>query len=99
MFSVSRWLCKLGLSASATPYRRRRVRLEVEALEDRLAPTVAFKPIFGAEKTFYTHGTGFPTTLVAPPVFPIFWGSYWQSPPYAAEPISADLANVVFDAD
>ncbi len=62
------------------PVPRRPRRLELEALEDRLTPTVVFRPHF-------TNSGGLPAeTLTAdsrnaaqvdPQVFVLFWGTYW----------------------
>jgi hypothetical protein len=77
----------------AARLRRRKLKLRLECLEDRLVPTVAFLPLFGAETTHYTDGTGFPTYLNSPSVYPIFWGSFWQATPGAVAAITSDLAR------
>jgi hypothetical protein len=58
-----------------------------------MVPTVAFKPLFGSEVAHYTDGTGLATALNSPPVYLIFWGSFWQNTPGAAATIASDLAR------
>jgi hypothetical protein len=59
-------------SRARKPRRPQRVRPTVEALEDRLVPTVAFKPFFGAEGLFNNHNL-----LSSSDIYPIFWGHWW----------------------
>jgi hypothetical protein len=68
-------------------------RLELETLEDRAVPTVMFNPHFGQE-TITDHGG---TKLNSPPVYLIFWGSYWQSGAGAqmAANIQSQTANLL----
>jgi hypothetical protein len=54
--------------------RRRGYRPALESLEDRRVPTILFVPKFGAE----TLAPNLPKAgLTSPPVFVVFWGSYW----------------------
>jgi hypothetical protein len=48
---------------------------KLEALEDRAVPTVLFTPQYGAETVFDTHGY----KLSSPPIYLIFWGTYWTT--------------------
>lgn len=59
---------------AAAPNKKPRTRPTLEALEDRLVPTIAFTPQFGAEQyTGSYHG------MQNPPVYLIFAGSWSQS--------------------
>ncbi len=73
----------------------RRTALGLEALEDRVVPTVAFTPVYGAEQAHYTHGTGLAGTLNNPPVYLIFWGSYWETNPTAVRNLTDDFYEVI----
>ena len=58
----------------------RPARLSLQSLEDRLVPTVVFDPRFGAESLAPPAGGAAQyTTLSSPPVYLIFWGSYWST--------------------
>jgi Ca2+-binding RTX toxin-like protein len=63
------------------PHQRRpkkaRPQLLVECLEERTVPTVLinYNPVFGPETL--AHGNG--DHLSSPPVYLIFWGSYWSA--------------------
>jgi hypothetical protein len=50
-----------------------RYRPRLEPLEDRTVPTIVWSPHFGAETTLDHQGN----RLSSPPVYFIFWGSYW----------------------
>jgi hypothetical protein len=56
--------------------RPARSHLQVESLEGRDVPSVFFQPQFGPE----TVHDGGAYKLNSPPVFLIYWGSYWTSP-------------------
>jgi hypothetical protein len=61
------------------PNRRpqsRRWPLQLEALEDRLVPTVVFQPTFGSEAL---DASSQDHALQSPTVYLLFWGSYWQT--------------------
>jgi hypothetical protein len=79
---------------------KKRTRLELEALEDRLVPTVVFTPKFGAE-TLNAPGNGAAsyTTLNHPTVNLIFWGSYWTDTtgagPSQAKTLKDDLGSLI----
>lgn len=47
----------------------------MEALEDRVTPTVFFTPQLGAETLLRDNGD----RMDRPPVFVIFWGDYWST--------------------
>jgi hypothetical protein len=51
-----------------------RGRLWLEALEDRCVPTIVFSNQYGTEQLLPQGGN----TLSSPPVYFLFWGSYWQ---------------------
>jgi hypothetical protein len=65
---------KGGRRRARKPERRQPIRPAIERLEDRMVPTVAFRPVFGAEHMLSTGGH----QLQSPRVFPIFWGSWWK---------------------
>jgi hypothetical protein len=73
-------------SAQTLP-RKTTPRLQLESLEERTVPTIVFNPVFSPE-TVTDHGG---TKLNNPPVYLIFWGSYWQTP--AGVQMCADLQN------
>jgi hypothetical protein len=81
------------LSRPAARQRRRQVKLHLESLEDRVVPTVLFKPVFGPEAI--DSGT-VSSALSNPNIYPIFWGSFWQtqSGNAAAQALARDLAAV-----
>jgi hypothetical protein len=57
-----------------SPRKRKPVRLGVEMLEDRLVPTILFRPHFGAEAIAPgSQNDG----MQSPPVYMTFWGPYW----------------------
>jgi hypothetical protein len=70
-----------GASARRTrPFRNRRRaggcrRPGVECLEDRTLLTVAFQPVWGPETATDNGGS----KMSSPPVYLLFWGSYWNS--------------------
>jgi hypothetical protein len=68
--------------------RRRRTRLEVESLEDRLVPTIVFNPAFGNE-TIKPGSTS--AGMQNPAVNIIFSGTYWDTP--TAQATEAALLN------
>jgi hypothetical protein len=72
----SRTKSRAGAGRPASRSRRRSVPLGLESLEDRLVPTILFKPHFGPESV--TPGSPL-TALKSPPVYFIFWGSYWAT--------------------
>jgi hypothetical protein len=78
---------RAGGKHSARPARR--VRLELEALEDRTVPTVVFAPQYGAEQVIPSPSGSF-TTLSNAPVYLIFWGQQWNS---AFEPGAPPVLN------
>src|SRR5579872_6543297 len=55
--------------------------LGLEPLEDRTVPAVFFNPNYGAETLVPTPGTqlGYSVINDNPPVYLIFWGSYWNT--------------------
>jgi hypothetical protein len=55
---------------------------------------VSFTPAFGTEKTYYTQG-GQPSYVSDPPIYPIFWGPYWQNNPIAVQVMDISLDEVV----
>jgi Ca2+-binding RTX toxin-like protein len=85
-------LCKT-LSPRRSPQRPgKALRLELEALESRLVPTVVvhYNPAFGPEHaTTYTAGD----VLHNPQINLIFWGSYWKNP--VNSPTQNDIFNKV----
>jgi hypothetical protein len=64
----------------------RRARLGLEYLEDRITPTIVFRPHFGAESAVDRGGE----KLSSVPVYLIFWGSYWTNNPAGL----GDLGNI-----
>jgi hypothetical protein len=54
---------------------RSRNTLALEQLEERVLPTIVFDPVFGAESTKTDGGY----RLNSPPLYLIFWGSYWAT--------------------
>jgi hypothetical protein len=51
-----------------------RARLNVETLEERLVPTIVYTPKFGSETLVAgSQNIG----MKSPPVYLVFWGSYW----------------------
>src|SRR5690242_10092771 len=68
---LSRWTRK------SRPVIRPSRRLEVEALEERVTPTVVFRPHYPGE-TLAPNSQN--TAQSSPFVFVIFWGSYWATP-------------------
>jgi hypothetical protein len=64
--------------------RRRRVVLQLEALEERMVPTILFQPQFGAEVRLTTNDYGQPywngPVLSSTPIHFIFEGNYWANP-------------------
>jgi hypothetical protein len=56
--------------------RAHQFRPTIEALEDRLVPTVIFQPQFGTEALRQGNGP----VLSSTPVYLIFEGHYWQRP-------------------
>ncbi len=59
----------------ATPSKKKpTIRLSLEALEDRLVPTVVFTPQFGSETYTGSHNG-----MQDPPVHLIFSGPYWNT--------------------
>jgi hypothetical protein len=75
------WLRKIGNQNTNSPrrsvaqQRRPRQHLALEPLEDRVTPTVIFNSFFGPETQKPNGGA----SLSSPPIFLIFWGSYWGS--------------------
>jgi hypothetical protein len=78
----------------ATRPAARRSRPILESLERRLALTVSFTPFFGVEHT-YNVSVGLPTSLQDPPIYPIFWGPYWQNNSIAVQVIDVELSEVI----
>ncbi len=74
------WISGGGRSArsarrrAASPPKKPRTRLTLEALEDRLVPTVVFNPVFGAETYTGSHDG-----MQNPPVHLIFSGDGWNT--------------------
>src|SRR5579884_1444726 len=66
-------------------------RLRVRALEKRDLMSVVFYPRFGNESAAYQSGQ----RLVDPPVYLIYWGSYWTHNP-TATPTQVDQAAASF---
>jgi hypothetical protein len=56
---------------------RRRTRLDVERLEDRLVPTVLFYPQNGVENATNPGGPVLGNVSWGMPVYTIYWGTYW----------------------
>jgi hypothetical protein len=79
MYSFLRRLRALFGKRSSTRKvaRRPRFRPELCQLEDRVVPTVAFTPQFGAE---YPAASANGAVLNNPSVVLIFWGDYWLNP-------------------
>jgi hypothetical protein len=67
-----------------------RRRPGVECLEDRTLMTVAFQPVWGPETAFDNGGP----KMSSPPVYLLFWGSYWKSAQGVTDKASI-LYNVV----
>jgi hypothetical protein len=59
---------------ATSPTKKPRTRPTLEALEDRLVPTIVFTPQFGAE-----NYTGTNNGMQDPPVHLIFSGQYWTN--------------------
>jgi hypothetical protein len=68
-------------SRATPPKNRPRTRPTLEALEDRLVPTVAFIPQMGNSvlPTVTSPTSAESASLQSPPVVLIFTGSYWQT--------------------
>src|ERR1700675_3478218 len=64
-----------GRRARPQAKRLRKASLQVEALEERAVPTIAFTPHFGAETTSGTTSY----SLQSPTVNLVFSGSYWST--------------------
>ena len=77
---------------------KHRVRPQVEAMEARRLLTVAFQPVYGPEQTFDNDWNGLATSLKSPNIYPIFWGSYWQSNPAAVTALASAFAAVTESA-
>ncbi|HZV03940.1 MAG TPA: hypothetical protein VE999_02520 [Gemmataceae bacterium] len=75
----------------ARPARRQRVRLELEQLEQRDVPTVAFLPHNPAPMVTDKGGD----YLNSPPVYLIFWGKEWNG---GANPMVNDIENATANA-
>jgi hypothetical protein len=75
--------------------RPRRARpLALEQLEDRVTPAVVFNQVFGVE-TDKQDGNA---VLNSPPVFLIFWGSYWSTHASDVANVRGAVSNVVSSA-
>jgi hypothetical protein len=83
-------LFRAAPSRARKPRRRGRASLAVEALEDRLVPTVAFKPFFG---TGVTNFGG--KVLPSSDIYPIFWGDWWGSHPDEVAKLTAAFDHLV----
>jgi hypothetical protein len=77
LLGLSRLAKSTGNKATPAARKGRRARLELECLEGREVPTVAFDPTFGAESV--AAGSNY-HNLQDPAVNLIFAGSYWTSP-------------------
>ncbi len=97
---MKRWLRKvLGVEKQRSQREVRRARrrqppwarLLLEPLEDRTLPTVVFDPVYGTEAPKQDNGAA----LSSPPVYLIFWGSWWNSHPDAVKAVKQASANVV----
>jgi hypothetical protein len=81
MFSYLKCLLGKPAHSGCRPHQRRpkraRTQLLVECLEERTVPTVMinFNPVFGPETQAQSNGAH----LDSPPVYLIFWGSYWST--------------------
>ncbi|HLJ95960.1 MAG TPA: hypothetical protein VKU02_22490, partial [Gemmataceae bacterium] len=75
--------------------RRRKTPLQarpaIEAMEERLVPTVAFKPVFNGEAV-YPFPSGY---LKDGDIYPIYWGSGWQNIQAAENQLDFALSQVV----
>jgi hypothetical protein len=67
------WFKNAGAARRRSTAKKQTARLTVEALEDRLVPTVVFQPHFAGESVVSGQGTG----LNSATVFLLFEGSYW----------------------
>jgi acrosin len=90
-----RWLHDL----SSRPGRRRtapaRGRPALECLEDRVTPTVLFKPQFGAETVNYSVNVLDDSPGIN--AYLVFWGSYWQTAAGSAQAAAVESSvNAVF---
>jgi hypothetical protein len=74
--AIARFWTKPGRRPANAAKKSRRARLDIEALEDRQVPTVAFNPHFGAE-SIAAGSTN--DGMQHPPVYLIFSGSYWTT--------------------
>jgi hypothetical protein len=70
--------------------RPKRAQLQVESLEERSVPAILFQPQFGVEPTTNHNGIG----LNDVPVYLLFWGSAWNSPP-PGSPTMADVTSAI----
>jgi hypothetical protein len=87
--SFSRFMKNNATARRAKP--RRRVRPMVETLEDRLAPAVVFKSAFGDESLLQDGAL----RVQSPPVYLIFWGSYWSTHSSDLDKIRTAAGNVI----
>jgi hypothetical protein len=71
--SYLRRVCSLaGQNRSSRRYSKNGRSLQLESLEDRMVPTILFKPQFGAEQV--QHQLNSPVLNDDPPINLIFWG-------------------------
>lgn len=85
MFDFGKWFRKTFrvdalLDGGRRPARPNRPRPSLEALEDRLVPTILFQPAFGPETTtgsaeYNQPQNGVPVTT---PINLVFLGQYWN---------------------
>jgi hypothetical protein len=68
------------------------VALAVESLEDRMVPTIVFRPHFGAEAL--AAGSNY-EGMQSPPVFITFWGSYWKDHQQEESNLLASAQSVI----
>ena len=92
MSSVRRWIERFVGRGSGRrkPTARRRAPLEVEALEQRTVPTLVITPHFKYPSEADQGGPRWSS----PPIYLIYWGTYWASTPSKGDPSKPSAAEV-----
>jgi hypothetical protein len=80
MFQLLKWFGNSPRSNRSRRAASKKARpLQLEALEDRLTPTIFFTPQLGPE-TLSNGGNHLGQTSPGMPIYAIYMGSYWQTP-------------------